>query len=76
MIVTDKAATMADQGVLDAVKAQEAWLGDSGRMLLRPSGTEPVLRVMSEASTQEDCLKAVDAVIDEMDRRGYLIRVK
>ena len=76
VIVTDKAATMADQGVLDAVKAQEAWLGDSGRMLLRPSGTEPVLRVMSEASTQEDCLKAVDAVIDEMDRRGYLIRVK
>ena len=37
----------------DAVAAAEAELGDSGRVLLRPSGTEPLVRVMVEAATQE-----------------------
>ena len=41
------------QDVLDAVAAEEAALGDHGRVLLRPSGTEPVVRVMVEAPTQE-----------------------
>jgi phosphomannomutase len=40
-------------GVWDAVKESEAALGESGRVLLRPSGTEPVVRVMVEAPTSE-----------------------
>ncbi|WP_022904635.1 phosphoglucosamine mutase [Curtobacterium sp. B8] len=43
-----------DQGVQDAVAAHTAALGDSGRVLLRPSGTEPVVRVMVEAASQAD----------------------
>lgn len=41
-----------DQGIADAVKKQEEVLGDTGRVVLRPSGTEPVVRVMVEAATE------------------------
>jgi len=43
-----------DDDVLAAVAEVERELGDSGRVLLRPSGTEPLVRVMVEASTEED----------------------
>ena len=48
----DKASTGTDEGVLAAVRNAEALLGETGRVLLRPSGTEPVVRVMVEAATQ------------------------
>ena len=51
--VTDKAATAASAAVAEAVAAAEAELGDDGRVLLRPSGTEHIVRVMVEAPTQE-----------------------
>lgn len=51
--VEDKDAVMNNKKVTDAVKAAEEALGDEGRVLLRPSGTEPVVRVMVEASTEE-----------------------
>ena len=51
-------------------------LGDGGRVLLRKSGTEPVLRVMSEAGSYEECEKQVDAIIAAMERSGHLIEVK
>jgi len=54
----DKARADSDLGVLEAVAAAEAELADSGRVLLRPSGTEPLVRVMVEAAT-EDHAKAV-----------------
>ena len=47
-------------------KAVEEALGDNGRILVRASGTEPVLRVMVEAETQELCETHVNAVIDAM----------
>ncbi len=74
--VDDKAATMADPEVLAQVDACTADLGDSGRVLLRPSGTEPVLRVMSEAGSYAECEKQVDAIIAAMERSGHLIEVK
>ena len=49
----DKAKATIDRGVTDAVAAAEAELGETGRVLLRPSGTEPVVRVMVEAPTDE-----------------------
>ncbi len=52
--VKDKSAVAKHPAVLDAVLAAEADLGDSGRVLLRPSGTEQLVRVMVEAATDED----------------------
>jgi phosphoglucosamine mutase len=51
--VTDRLAVAASDEVADAVNAVEEELGDAGRVLLRPSGTEQVVRVMVEAPTQE-----------------------
>ena len=48
-------------------------LGGGGRILLRQSGTEPVVRVMVEAGTQEICEKYVDQVIDVMKAQGHLL---
>ena len=49
----DKASAGTDPAVQDAVAAAEAELGETGRVLLRPSGTEPLVRIMVEASSQE-----------------------
>jgi phosphoglucosamine mutase len=51
--VTDRLAVAADDGVAEAVNAVEEELGETGRVLLRPSGTEQLVRVMVEAPTQE-----------------------
>jgi phosphoglucosamine mutase len=59
---------LADQGVQDAIAAASAELGDTGRVLLRPSGTEPVVRVMVEAASQETAQRVADelaAVVSE-----------
>jgi phosphoglucosamine mutase len=49
----DRARTNLDQGVVQAVARAEADLGQTGRVVLRPSGTEPVVRVMVEAETEQ-----------------------
>ena len=53
MPVRDRLAVAASDEVADAVNAVEAELGDTGRVLLRPSGTEQLVRVMVEAPTQD-----------------------
>ncbi|MBR4452089.1 MAG: phosphoglucosamine mutase, partial [Clostridia bacterium] len=67
--VSDKPDAVNDEEVQAAVKTAENELGDSGRILLRESGTEPVVRVMVEADTQEKCRKYVDLV-------GNIIKAK
>ena len=76
VIVTDKDETLNCPEVQAAVKKAEEELGENGRVLLRKSGTEPLLRVMSEATTKELCEEKVDAIIAAMDKAGKLIRIK
>lgn len=76
VVVDDKSATMEDPIVQEAYAQTGLHLGQSGRTLLRPSGTEPVLRVMAEAMTLEDCEKEVDYIIEAMKISGHLVRVK
>ena len=61
--VKDKAVVQADKDVQDAVQKIADALGDTGRILVRESGTEPLIRVMVEAETEEICKKYVDNVV-------------
>ncbi len=54
--------------VWDAVRAAEEELGDKGRILVRTSGTEPLVRVMAEAETQEAAQAAVDSIVAVVQR--------
>ena len=74
--VDDKQGTMNDPAVTLQVEACTASLGDNGRVLLRASGTEEVLRVMSEAGTYEECNAEVDKIIDAIRKSGHLLKVR
>ena len=74
--VDDKDETLADAAVKEAVKRCAEELGDEGRVLLRKSGTEPVLRVMAEAGSVEECGRQVDSIIEAMKASGHLQRVR
>ena len=76
VVVADKDETLTCDEVKKAVADMEARLGEDGRILLRKSGTEPVLRVMAEAKTPEQCEECVDYIIDAMRCSGRLIKVK
>ena len=71
--VTDKKAAQDDAAVQAAVQAVTEALGDTGRILVRESGTEPVLRVMVEAETKEICQKYVSRVVDVVKEKGYVV---
>ena len=71
--VVDKATTRADADVQAAVAAAEAVLGADGRVLVRESGTEPVIRVMAEAPTDEQCAAAVDSIVAVIKQKGYAV---
>lgn len=60
----DKDRLQEADAVWEVVRAEEAKLADGGRVLLRPSGTEPVIRVMAEAETQADAQGTVDRIAD------------
>lgn len=65
----DRRKTQTDAELLAAVKEAEAGLGSTGRVLLRPSGTEPLVRVMVEAATQDEADSAAASLADVVKRR-------
>ena len=71
--VTDKKTARENPAVQAAVNAVAETLGDDGRILVRESGTEPVIRVMVEATTDELCEKYVDQVIDVIRAEGLVV---
>ncbi|MEG1742216.1 MAG: phosphoglucosamine mutase, partial [Acetivibrio sp.] len=71
--VASKPLAKQDEEVVEAVAKIEKELGEEGRILLRESGTEPVIRVMVEASTDEICRKHVNHVVEVLKRRGHVV---
>ncbi len=71
--VSDKDEVMNDKSVLAAVKEVEALIDGNGRVLLRPSGTEPLIRVMTECETEEKCHEYADIIVKAIVDGGYKI---
>ena len=71
--VADKAAAQNDPDVQSATAEVAAKLGDTGRILVRESGTEPKVRVMVEAESMEICQEYVDYVVNTIKRKGYAV---
>ena len=69
--VKSKPEAQNDADVQAAVKQVAETLGSTGRILVRESGTEPVIRVMVEAETEKECEKYVDSVIDVIKEKGH-----
>lgn len=70
--VTDKKAVMEDGRVREAVSQAERELGEDGRILVRESGTEPVIRVMAEAQSEEVCRLYVEKISAVIESCGYV----
>ncbi len=71
--VTDKKDAQADPAVQAKVKEVAELLGNEGRILVRESGTEPLVRVMVEAKTDELCIQYTDAVVETLQNRGFVL---
>ena len=71
--VADKAAAQNDPDVQKAVAEVAAKLGNTGRILVRESGTEPKIRVMVEAESMEICRELVDSVVEVIHRKGHAV---
>ena len=72
--VTDKKLARNDSDVIAAIDKAQEKLGDKGRILVRESGTEPVIRVMAEAESEELCEECVNSVINAIKNKGYEVK--
>jgi phosphoglucosamine mutase len=68
--VADASAALAAVSVVEAIASAEATLGKSGRILVRKSGTEPLIRVMAEGDDSDLVRSAVDQIIEAIPRQA------
>ena len=71
--VSDKKTALENEKVKAAIEAAAEALGDDGRILVRESGTEPLIRVMVEAGTEEICAEHVNNVVRVMEEEGLIV---
>ena len=71
--VKDKNQTVNDEVVLQSVKEVDALIAGNGRVLLRQSGTEPVIRIMIEAESMEKCQDYAQMIAEVVKERGFLV---
>lgn len=71
--VKDRTIVLKDAKILDEMKACEAEIDGDGRVLLRESGTEPVIRVMAEYIDSQKCIEFVDRIANKIIERGYAV---
>ena len=71
--VKDKAAAVNDEAVLNEISEVEKLINGKGRTLLRQSGTEPVIRVMIEAESEQLCTEYADRVVAIIRERGHCV---
>ena len=72
--VVDKTQVLHDEEINAAIASVEKQLHGNGRVLVRPSGTEPLLRVMAEAETDEICHENVLKVVNLIKEKGYAVK--
>ena len=68
VILTCNSNRDAAETVVSAIEAAKQLLGESGRLVIRPSGTEPVIRVMAEGDDRDLVMRAVDDVVEAVTR--------
>lgn len=71
--VADKDAVLKDSDVLNKVTECEKKIGENGRILLRRSGTEPVVRVMAECESEALCDEYIASVVSAIEKKGYRV---
>ena len=71
--VADKKTARENPKVVEAVESVAKALGEDGRILVRESGTEPLIRVMVEAGTDEICRENVEQVVRVMEAEGLIV---
>lgn len=71
--VKDKKAVLSDPAITDLISSLEKELGKDGRILVRESGTEPVIRVMVEAKTDKLCRETVEKITEKIKEQGHVI---
>ncbi len=69
--VKSKDDVVNDKDINDLVQSIEVELKNEGRILLRKSGTEPVIRIMAECKSERDCIKYIDEISDMISKKGY-----